>query len=87
VKKRFCSCSKPSCPICYNTWAVREASNIEAHIMEASKKYGLGEHITSSVPPNDYGLPFEKLRAKQMKALKSRYIHGGVLIFHAQRFL
>jgi hypothetical protein len=88
VKKRFYTCDKPTCPVCFkHGWAVREASNVESRIREASKKYGLGEHITSSVPPNDYGLPFEKLRAKQMKALKSRYIHGGVLIFHAQRFL
>ena len=87
IKKRFYTCDKPTCPICFkHGWAVREAGNVEARIKEASKKFGLGEHLISSVPPNDYGLPFEKLRRKQMKVLKSRYVHGGFLIFHAQRY-
>jgi hypothetical protein len=87
VKKRFYSCDKPTCPVCFKFgWAVREATNVESRIREASRKYGLAEHVTSSVPQNDYGLSFKKLRAKQLKILKSRYVHGGVLIFHAQRY-
>ena len=87
VKKRFYTCDKPSCPVCFkHGWAVREAGNIEGRIQEASKKFGLGEHIITSVPTNDYAMPFEKLRSKQVKILKKRYVHGGVLIFHAQRY-
>jgi hypothetical protein len=87
IKKRFFSCDKPSCPICFKRgWAVREASNIENSCFEASKKFGLAEHIVVLVPQNDYGMDFKKLRSKVVKVLKSRYIHGGVLIFHAQRY-
>ena len=39
-------CNKPSCPVCFKSgWAVREAGNIEARLAEASKRFGLVEHI------------------------------------------
>lgn len=41
------SCDKPECPVCFKRgWAVREASAIEYRIKEASKLFGLAEHIT-----------------------------------------
>ena len=87
IKKRFHSCDKPTCPVCFKSgWAVREARRIEDRIREASRKFGLAEHIVASVPQNDYGLPFEKLRRKIVKVLKSRYVLGGVHIFHAFRY-
>ena len=85
--KRFYNCHRPSCPVCFKRgWAVREASNIEARIQEASKKFGLAEHIIVGVPSVDYGLSYEKLRALAVRVLASRGVVGGVLIFHAFRY-
>jgi hypothetical protein len=81
------SCNKPSCPVCYKSgWAVREASRIEARLKEASRLFGLAEHIVASVPARDYGLKFETLRAKIQKVLAVRNVVGGVLIFHGFRY-
>jgi hypothetical protein len=80
-------CNKPSCPICFKSgWAVREAGNIEGRLVEAGKRFGLVEHIVASVPIRDYGLSFETLRLKAVRALAVRGVVGGVLIFHAFRY-
>jgi len=87
VKRVQHFCNKPSCPICYRKgWAVREAHNIEGRLKEASKRFGLVEHIVCSVPIRDYGLSYEALRKKAVKVLFSRGITGGVLIFHGFRY-
>ena len=86
-KKIIHSCDKPECPVCFKRgWAVREASAIEYRIKEASKRFGVAEHIICSVPKSDYGLPFVEMKAKALKALRNRGVLGGVLIFHAERF-
>jgi hypothetical protein len=90
-KPVFHSCDKPSCPVCYERgWAVREAKSIEFRLEQASKKFGLVEHIIVSFPKKywysdkaDIGL---KLRKLCYKALKSRGVIGGVLIFHGFRY-
>ena len=87
VRKVFHSCDKPSCPICYKYgWAVREAMKIEARLKEGHKHFGAVEHIVASVPIRDYGLDFNELRLKAVKALSARGIVGGVLIFHGFRY-
>jgi len=87
VRKVHHWCNKPSCPICFKSgWAVREAGNIEGRLAEASKRFGLVEHIVASVPPRDYGLSYEALRKKVVAVLKSRGVVGGVLIFHGFRY-
>lgn len=59
VRKVFNSCDKPSCPVCYRLgWAVREAGRIERRLAEASKSFGLVEHIVATVPPKFYGLSY-----------------------------
>lgn len=85
--KRFYSCDRPECPICFKRgWAVREAKAIEARLAEASKKFGRVEHIIVSVPSADYGLKYERLKAKMIRVLASRGVLGGVLIVHAFRY-
>jgi len=87
IKKVVHSCDKPECPVCFKRgWAVREASAIEYRINQASKSFGVAEHIVCSVPKNDYGLPYAQLKAKALKAIRNRGVLGGVLIFHAQRY-
>jgi hypothetical protein len=81
------SCDKPECAVCFKRgWAVREASAVEYRINQASKHFGVAEHIVASVPKTDYGLSFSELKAKTLRILRNRGIIGGVLIFHAQRF-
>lgn len=87
VRKVFCSCDKPSCRICYKYgWAVRQARKIELRLAEASKRFGLVEHIVMTFSPKYYDLSIEALRTKAIEALKMRGIIGGVLIFHGFRF-
>jgi hypothetical protein len=87
VRKVRFSCGKPSCPVCFKSgWAVHEAGNIERRLAEASKRFGLVEHIVVAVPPKFYGLDYNALRAKVVKALYDRGVVGGVLIFHGFRY-
>ena len=87
AKPIFHSCDKPSCPKCYRYgWAVREAGKIEARLIEASKRFGLVEHIVATFPPKYYHLTYEQLRLKAIEILKRRGVIGGVLIFHGFRF-
>ena len=80
-------CHKPSCPVCFKSgWAIRQAGNIEGRLAEASKRFGLVEHIVASVPVSDYGLSLEALRKKVDKILLARGVIGGVKIFHGFRY-
>ena len=80
------SCNRPSCPICYVSWAMRSSRKVAFILGEASKQYGKVEHVMASVPIEDYGLSFEALRGKAIKVLKSRGVLGGSLIFHGGRY-
>jgi hypothetical protein len=87
IKKIFHSCDKPECPTCFKRgWAIREAGKAESRLKEASKRFGIAEHIIDSIPVKEYGLPFEKLKANSLKAMAARHYVGGIMIFHAQRF-
>jgi hypothetical protein len=86
VRAVRCSCNRPSCPLCFKSWAVRSAKVIAAKLFEASKTRGKVEHVIVSVPPKDYGLPFRVLRKKVIAVAKSRGVLGGTLIFHALRY-
>jgi hypothetical protein len=87
VHLNFHSCDKPSCPVCFKRgWAVRQAGHVKQRLDEASKRHGLVEHIIAPVPPSDFGLSYEVIHAKVLKALKARGIIGGCLIFHGFRY-
>lgn len=80
------SCGKPSCPTCYRYgWAVRRAGDIELRLKQASKRFGVVEHIIASVPKNLYSLDIVGLRRECRKALLLRGVWGGCMIFHAFR--
>ena len=83
----FHSCDKPSCPTCYKYgWAVRECLRVEARLAEASKRFGLVEHIAMTFSPKYYHLDYKALRALAIKFLKARGVVGGCLIFHGARY-
>ncbi len=87
VKSVYHSCDSPLCPKCYKYgWAVREAGRVEARLKEASKRFGLAEHIVVNVPDSKYALSLEQLRKDCVKALFVRGVIGGCLIFHAFRY-
>jgi len=80
------SCHRPSCPVCYLSWASREAHKIRSRLAEAEKRFGEAEHVVASLPFGDYGLGYEDLRNKVVKVLESRGVIGGCLIFHGFRY-
>jgi len=82
----FFSCDKPSCPICYRSWASREARSIETRLAEGSKHFGQVEHLMISLPMSDYGLDIEVIREKVIKLLKARGVVGACLIPHGGRY-
>jgi hypothetical protein len=94
IQNVFMRCYSPRCPVCYRRgWAKREAEMGEARLLEASKKFGLVEHGTASVPLRDYdGL--KGMDGKEFKAywryveglLLVRGIVGGVSMFHPARY-
>jgi hypothetical protein len=87
VKPIYHSCDKPTCPKCFKFgWATREASRMEKRLLEASKKFGLVEHVVASVPSKLYGLGLDALRKRVVKVLANRGVIGGSLVFHGFRY-
>ncbi len=85
--KRFRSCDKPSCPICYKRWAQRQARHVEDRILVLERELVMkAEHIIWSCVTDDYALPFDKLRAKMRRDLKACGVVGGYEIFHMERY-
>jgi hypothetical protein len=80
-------CNKPSCSVCYkHGWAVRLAGSIEARLKEASKRFGLIEHIIVGIPSKFWHLSYEELKKKCFEGCSVRGVIGGVLIFHGFRY-
>jgi hypothetical protein len=87
VRSIYHSCDKPTCPKCFKYgWAVRQATRMENRLNEASKRFGIVEHIVASVPHKEYALSLEALRQRSVKILANRGIIGGSMIFHAFRY-
>jgi hypothetical protein len=97
-EKRFHSCDKPDCPICFKRgWAVDEATRAEERFTKFSSGYvdkedkkhaglGLAEHIIVSIPVFDYGLDFPELKKKCIRLVEALGVLGGLLIFHVSRY-
>ena len=87
IKPIYHSCDKPTCPKCFKFgWAVRAASRMQRRLEDASKQFGLVEHIVASVPIGEYSLSLEALRKKAIKIMFNRGIIGGSMIFHGFRY-
>jgi hypothetical protein len=87
VKSVYHSCDKPSCPVCFKYgWATREGGRMEARLKEASKRFGLIEHIVVSIPSKLYGKSLEALRKEAVKIMFNRGVIGGSMIFHGFRY-
>jgi hypothetical protein len=87
-------CYSARCPTCFKSgWAKREADRCEARLLEASKRFGLVEHGTISVPVWDsdrllkMGVADFKVYWRKMEAvLVSLGVVGGVTMFHPTRY-
>jgi hypothetical protein len=94
IQSVFMRCYSPRCPTCYRTgWAMLVAERGTGRLLEASKKFGLVEHGTASVPLRDY----DRLLSMSVKEFKAywRYVEGllarrgvigGVSMFHPVRY-
>ena len=67
VHARHMSCFNPRCPLCFKSWAVREAKAAAYISGECFRLFGVTEHGTISVPPSMCGLKFETVKAKVMR--------------------
>src|SRR4030042_4005666 len=87
VRKVHFSCDKSTCPICYKRgWAGREGARSEERLEKAARRFGEVEHMTASFAPRMWGLDSEELRSAAKKALFSRGVIGGTMIFHGFRY-
>ena len=87
VRLKHWWCHRAGCPVCFiRGWSVRGARSIEGRL-EKGVYLGFGkiEHITVSVPPEDYGLSEKVLRKKCRDALRDRGVSGSCMIFHGYR--
>jgi len=87
VRHKHMWCHKATCPVCFNRgWSVRGAQSITGRL-EKGVELGFGkiEHISVSVPPEEYHLSEKALRKKARSALKVRGVVGGCMIFHGFR--
>jgi len=85
-RKIHYSCKKPSCCLCYEDWALKQAHMIDDRIKVASKRWGLCEHFVLSFPMKYYYLSEEELLKLAQEALLRRGIVGGCVIKHAFRY-
>ncbi|MGA3289308.1 MAG: hypothetical protein ABSD42_03600 [Candidatus Bathyarchaeia archaeon] len=87
VRQKHYHCYNPRCNICYkHGFAVREANKATQRIKSAEKTQGKAEHFIVGIPDSGYDLPYERLRAKVIKILRSRGVIGGALVFHGFRY-
>jgi hypothetical protein len=81
-------CFDPKCPVCWRSWASREADRIEKRILAAQEqKRGLGRpiHAVASVPQRLWYVSKEDL-AREAQAVAGRVgFLGGSCIYHAFR--
>lgn len=87
VRHKHLWCHKATCPVCFNRgWSVRLARSVVSRVDGGVKRgFGKIEHVSVSVPPEDWGLPERVLRMKCRSALLDRGIYGGAMVFHGYR--
>lgn len=80
------SCNKPSCPVCYRRWAEKQARRIEARLLEASRIYGVVQHIVVSPPRWEWELDSDALYHRAIDRARARNVIGGSIIYHELRY-
>jgi hypothetical protein len=87
VRHKHWWCHKATCSLCFNRgWSVREAGSVVGRLEKGAELgFGVVEHVSVSVPPEDYGLPEKVMREKCRSALLDRGVIGAGMIFHGFR--
>jgi len=85
VRRYRRTCMRAQCPICYESWAGREAGKIE-YRLRASPKKARDIHVVVSPSTMDVlRLSYEDLRRKTYVVAKKSGFWGGSCIFHPFR--
>jgi len=99
VKAYKRTCLRAECPICYESWAGKEAEKLEYRLKKWSPNYRyLWErslkkkdsrhepiHVVASPSMKDLSLSYEELRRKCYRVLKKTGVLGGAVVFHPFR--
>ena len=84
VKLKRVSCGRPECPVCYESWASREAHRIDYRISQFKTKMKK-IHVTVSPSRRDWGLSVSSMRKKAYVLSRKVGFLGGSCIFHPFR--
>ena len=85
VEQYHRSCFRAECPICYESWAGKEAGKI-AHRLEFGPRNRKVIHLIVS-PPVEFWIrhDYKQLRKRAYEVAKSRGFKGGSCVFHPFR--
>jgi len=78
------TCARGECPVCYKTWASKEAHKIEYRLKEWRSR-GRPIHLIVSPSKNDWFLNTGEMRTRAYLNAKRCGFLGGSCIFHAFR--
>jgi len=92
VQNKRLTCKRSECPICWDSWLVREASRVTERIEKfriLSQKHGFRAskpiHVIVSPPKWLWNITWTELKKYFRKMVKRAGIVGGVSMFHAFR--
>jgi hypothetical protein len=84
LKRKRVSCGRPECPVCYESWASREAHRIDYRVSQFKTRMK-PIHVTVSPSRKDWALSISEMR-KKMYVLSGKVgFFGGSCIFHPFR--
>ena len=81
-------CFSPKCPVCWGSWALREAGRVEHRIKMVKNiraSFGQPIHVVASVPSSDYWRSIPELRKTAYKQAEKAGFRGGSCIIHPFR--
>lgn len=85
VRRKKVSCKEPKCPVCYESWAGREAHRIEHRILSFRLRGARAIHFMVSPPPEVWHLSVDRLRTKAYSVARKVGFLGGNCIYHPFR--
>ena len=85
VRRYKRTCARAECPICYESWAGKEAGKIQYRLRMAPRKKRVIHLIVSPSTRDICMLSYEELRRKSYSISKESGFWGGSCIFHPYR--
>lgn len=82
------SCFRKRCSKCVEKWIARQASTATKRVKFARKKTDATlSHVVLSLPPSDWEISYNEMKAKARQILSMLRMEGYALVFHPYRFL